>query len=422
MTSAEHLRKGWCPGALRPMRSGDGLLVRVRPQAGVFSLAAFRAIGAAAARFGSGEIDLTNRGNLQIRGVTDGGFEPALEELAQAGLLDSSADAEAVRNVVVDPLSGLDPARADVRDLAAAMEDALRLDARLWALPGKFGFSFSGDASPWIGRRAADIMISANGDRFYISLDGAVEACCEVSREGVVDAVRHLALAFVELKENDASFRRMRDGVGRLRAATIFAMAGLKMAMCRACRGELSDPVGLLMRDERAFAAGIGMPFGRITAGQLDMLCDAAAVAGATEIRTGPERVLIFPITDAASGTALLRDAEAAGMIARGGDIRLAMDVCPGAPACRNARTYTRRDAQRFAEAFTASLGNCSLHISGCEKGCAHRGSASFTLVGRDGRYDVIKNGPADSTNIHESIDADNIHAAISRLTMEPAI
>ena len=25
-------RKGWCPGALRPMPAGDGLLLRVRPQ------------------------------------------------------------------------------------------------------------------------------------------------------------------------------------------------------------------------------------------------------------------------------------------------------------------------------------------------------------------------------------------------------
>ena len=26
--------KGWCPGALRPMQSGDGLVVRVRPFGG----------------------------------------------------------------------------------------------------------------------------------------------------------------------------------------------------------------------------------------------------------------------------------------------------------------------------------------------------------------------------------------------------
>jgi hypothetical protein len=30
--------KGWCPGVQRPMQSGDGLLVRVRPWAGAFTL------------------------------------------------------------------------------------------------------------------------------------------------------------------------------------------------------------------------------------------------------------------------------------------------------------------------------------------------------------------------------------------------
>ena len=30
--------KGWCPGALRPMLSGDGLIVRIRPYCGAFDL------------------------------------------------------------------------------------------------------------------------------------------------------------------------------------------------------------------------------------------------------------------------------------------------------------------------------------------------------------------------------------------------
>src|SRR5689334_2620848 len=100
MTSIEHLRKGWCPGAHRPMRSGDGLLVRVRPRAGALSFASLRTIGSIAAEFGSGEIDLTNRGNLQIRGVSDSAFAVLLGALDTAGLLDPSAEAEAVRNVV----------------------------------------------------------------------------------------------------------------------------------------------------------------------------------------------------------------------------------------------------------------------------------------------------------------------------------
>lgn len=59
--------KGWCPGALRPMLSGDGLVVRVRPHGG--RLAATQAAGIAelAARHGNGLIDVTSRANLQVR-------------------------------------------------------------------------------------------------------------------------------------------------------------------------------------------------------------------------------------------------------------------------------------------------------------------------------------------------------------------
>ena len=56
--------KGWCPGGVRPMPSGDGLLVRVRPWCGAF--AREQAIGLAdiAETLGNGHIDLTRRANL----------------------------------------------------------------------------------------------------------------------------------------------------------------------------------------------------------------------------------------------------------------------------------------------------------------------------------------------------------------------
>ncbi|MGX1077699.1 sulfite reductase beta subunit-like hemoprotein [Bradyrhizobium elkanii] len=42
--------KGWCPGALRPMRSGDGLVVRIRPRAGRLDAAQAAGIAELAAR------------------------------------------------------------------------------------------------------------------------------------------------------------------------------------------------------------------------------------------------------------------------------------------------------------------------------------------------------------------------------------
>jgi precorrin-3B synthase len=401
------------------MRSGDGLLVRVRPRAGAFSLAALRAIAAVAAKFGSGEIDLTNRGNLQLRGVTDETFDSVLAELDDAGLLDQSAEAEAVRNVVVDPLSGLDPAHANIRGLAAALEGVLARDRRLWTLPGKFGFSFSGVAEPRVGGRSADIMLSAERGSIQICVDGAADVRCDVSRDGAIEAVHRLALAFVELKANDDSFRRMRDAISRLGVATIFAMAGMSSRRAAASDHHQSSPVGLLGREESPFGVGIGLPFGRIIASQLVSLCDAAAAANSDSVHTGPQRVLVFPVEDAAGAGSYLGRAEDVGLITKGDDIRLVMDVCPGSAGCKNAGTDTRRDAQRFASGFGGSLSGCTLHISGCEKGCARRADASFTLVGRGGRYDLIRNGSADSSCVRETIDADDIGAAIARLTLE---
>ena len=59
--------KGWCPTALRPMLSGDGLVVRVRPHGGQLSAAQASGIADLATCYGNGLIDLTGRANLQIR-------------------------------------------------------------------------------------------------------------------------------------------------------------------------------------------------------------------------------------------------------------------------------------------------------------------------------------------------------------------
>ena len=96
----------------------------------------FVAIAETAARFGSGEIDLTNRGNLQLRGVSEETYPEALAALDAAGLIDAEAGAEAVRNVVVDPLSGLDPARADIRKTPPQLEHVLVAGSALLVASG----------------------------------------------------------------------------------------------------------------------------------------------------------------------------------------------------------------------------------------------------------------------------------------------
>ena len=111
--------KGWCPGALRPMLSGDGLVARLRLSCNEAPLAHVANIADWAETYGNGLIDLSARGNLQIRGVREATLPGLTQALAKARLLtDASPEAEAVRNVLVSPLAGFDPGRPSTCVLA----------------------------------------------------------------------------------------------------------------------------------------------------------------------------------------------------------------------------------------------------------------------------------------------------------------
>ncbi|HZE17081.1 MAG TPA: precorrin-3B synthase, partial [Mycobacterium sp.] len=101
-----------CPGALQVHQAADGALVRVRLPGGMISAAQLRVLAQASDRFGSGTLELTARGSVQIRGITDPA--PVADAVATAGLL-PSATHERVRNIVASPLSGRVGGRYDVR-------------------------------------------------------------------------------------------------------------------------------------------------------------------------------------------------------------------------------------------------------------------------------------------------------------------
>jgi precorrin-3B synthase len=413
MTTAENLRKGWCPGALRPMQTGDGLLVRVRPRAGTYSLAALSAIADAAARFGSGEIDLTNRANLQLRGLREDSYGEAIPALAAAGLIDDDAEAEAVRNVVVDPLSGLDPARMDMRPLAGALERRLVETTALHALPGKFGFALNGSLASKI---SSDIIVTARDARScVVQLDGAAgQTAAIVAYDDAVDAAVRLGQTFLDVAKENPDIRRMRDAMAVVSEASFFARSGLQVAagMTAAHEQDLAL-AGAIGPSTAPFAVAFGLPFGRIGADALRALCDGAAAAGCSDIRPTAGRTMVLPVRSVGAARALVSLAQSLGLITDPADARLKFDVCPGAPACRNAMTPTRDDASRLITGLAlAGIATPSVHISGCNKGCARRDTATLTFVGHDGAYDLIRDGTADGRPAMSGISPSGLAAA----------
>ena len=385
--------RGWCPGALRPMQSGDGLIVRLRPR-GHLTPAQLVAIAVLAERHGNGLIDLTRRANIQMRGV-EGESLPALwAALAELDLLDAGAEAEAVRNVLTSPLAGIDNSELlDPRPLVASLETALSHRPELWALPAKFCFVVDSGGALSLDEERADIRLLAvqsdSGVSLAVGLDGAdgVEWLGAAAPEPACTAVLDLAARFIQLGLRAGT--RMRDVSGLHRRQLQAGVAGLTPVGSAPTYRAKQHPLGAIENCATttvAFAA----PFGRIDAVALRRLGQRAAEVGAREVRISPWRSLYVPVPDSEAGRSMIATAVEAGLIVDPTDPLLSIDACPGTAGCASSQVDTRAAAKRLAPAL-GRLGIRTCHVSGCSKGCARSGPADLTLVGVGDCFGVLR-------------------------------
>jgi precorrin-3B synthase len=400
-------RKGWCPGVLRPMETGDGLLVRLRLTGGVLSTERAQAIAACAIRYGNGLIDLSSRANFQLRGVTPTTLQDLTSELQNLGILDETPEAEAVRNVIASPLAGIDPdAALDIRPVVQALEAELTDNSSLHRLPGKFGFLIDDGGHITLSQVRADVrfeaLVTSQGPRFLIRLGDSGEVCMgDCASDQVPDCAARIAQAFLRVRCGTDVPRRMGELVGNAAFASFAEAAGFQLDG-RALGPPRPFDMTRVVGHGRAGAmhyVGAAMPFGRLSGEALAHLASVAARSGATELRLTPWRAIIVADISACDAGSLVTVLGAARFIVDAHDPRLYVAACPGAPACHCATTSVQEDAERFA-GLLPQLGpegqkSLMLHVSGCAKGCAHASPTPFTLVGNAGRYDLVVNGTA---------------------------
>ncbi|SFH71014.1 precorrin-3B synthase [Bradyrhizobium sp. Gha] len=369
--------KGWCPGAIRPMQSGDGLVVRVRPFGGRLDAEQAAGLARLAERHGNGLIDVTSRANLQIRGVSESSHRRLLDGLAQLALLDPDADTESRRNILVTPFwRGGDETQALVAELEEALADSAL------ALPTKFGFAIDDGTSRVLAGNSADVrierdtagglMVRADGARFgrSVARGEAVTTALAVARWFIASGVR--------------------DGRGRM--ATHLA-AGAKLP--EALRGE-AEPAPIMAAVHPGLypqGAMVGIAFGQMPHTTLDQLSGCGHA-----LRMTPWRMVL------SEGERTMPSAS--GLITEAYDPALRVIACSGAPRCREAHADTRALAAALAPDIGAAA---QLHVSGCAKGCAHSGAAAITLVATATGFDLVRGGSTHDEPILRGLDRDDM-------------
>ncbi|XDJ36585.1 MAG: precorrin-3B synthase (plasmid) [Burkholderia sp.] len=429
---------------MRVVTTGDGGLCRVRLPGGRLEAVAARALAAAACEHGSGVLDATNRANLQIRGVRAGHETALAAALIEVGLGPSDNGAadvsnhsgsptprkpldlatallDDVRNVMLSPAAGRDPAALDdTRALGTALLDRLQGEPSFAALSPKCSLSIDGGEALAELEHPHDLWFSAYRDasgalRYAFGLAGHTPvaahdppALASVAPEQVVDCAHALLLAFLELAPKEA--KRIRDALPSLSAEQLLSHAAARLSPAPQRDAGLTQwrrtPADLARRfgihnEMNAATRQVGgqVPLGRLDAAMLEALAAIAERDGDGILCFTPWRGVLLSVVREQAAEAALALLAAHGVICSADAPLAHLVACAGSTGCARARADTKADAQALAARLAESGASPQeLHLSGCPRACAQPWPAAATLLAVDsGRYDLYRRSGSSS-------------------------
>jgi precorrin-3B synthase len=430
---------------LRLIEAADGHLARVRLPGGFITAGQLRLLARLAGEMGDGRVELTSRGNVQLRALASGAGARLTDELARAGLL-PSLDHDRVRNVLASPLAGLDggPGGDSGRGLGPvvrALDAGLCARPRLAELPGRFLFAIDdgrGDVAGLGGDVVAVVRpdgASVNGLAAGGLAAGAFAARGAGPGAGLsprggdrADAIATVMLAFAEafLDEraahaaaapadgpaqggtaHDGPAWRIADlpgGAGRVRAvvAERFGLAPASLSgtsaapalAAPALAASAARPVGIVAghagadggeRDGPVLDGGAPAVVLLAPLGRLTVaqVSWLADHAGGRAARVTPWRSVVLP--DQADAAQVLREAARLGFGVDASSPWLRVTACAGQPGCASALADVQADALTLAARWPGR----TVHVSGCARHCGRPATTEVDVTATSKGYQV---------------------------------
>jgi precorrin-3B synthase len=339
-----------CPGALQVHQAADGALVRVRLPGGTITAAQLTTLAAVADEFGSGLLELTGRGNVQLRAITDpADVAKVAEAVAEAGML-PSATHERVRNIVASPLSGRVGGNADVRPWVGELDAAICAEPRLAELGGRFWFSLDDGRGDVSGLRA-DAGVHVFDDGPGLLLSGSDTGLRVADVDEIIAVAIEVALRFVEIRGTSWRINELAN-VNDL-------LPGIELAA--PFPPVAKPPVGWISQDDGRVTLGAAVPLGMLSARVAQFLTAIEAPLVVTPWRS----VLVCDLSEEVADVAL-RVLAPLGLVFDENSPWLAVSACTGSPGCAHSAADVRADA---AESVNQDY-PVHRHFVGCERAC----------------------------------------------------
>jgi precorrin-3B synthase len=378
-------RTGLCPTFAQPTLQRDGYLLRVPLVGGQLDLDQVECLADVARHSGNGMVELTNRGNLQLRGLAHNQLAGALAACRALGLGDAGASL-----VTISPFAGV--AEHQFRD---ALVGALgEIDTA--HLSHKFAVHVD-DADRTTADRSADMRLALStggGCEVTVSRLGTT-TCASVAE--AADVARRLAECCIQ----HGPHARPADIVASTGTKAFAEALGATTDWLPARSARRSPPpevgvtlllihpaerpqVGGASPESQAHLAVAAAKFGRINGSTLAAIARLLRQHQLAKVRVTPWRTFAFSCSSAAQAAAVLADAALVGLLTDVGNPALGVIACIGSTGCWQTQLDTLAEAERFVANRPADIQPGALvHVSGCDKFCATRAPVTLTFVGR---------------------------------------
>lgn len=410
-----------CPGALHAVEARDGLLVRVRVPGGSIQPEQLAMLARASASFGDGNIDITARANVQLRGVRQAALSALALALGEANFI-PSAEHDRVRNIEVSPFSGFHSSeRVDALKLARELDSRIIADPELSRLPAKFRFALDGGA-PGANVHGADLALTADevsGDMHIHVWVASQSLGLHVMEEQAVDVLIDAARYSLELARkngyNEGGWRlatlpnaahELRNHLqGRLQTCTCPSSPSVRTV----------SPLGVFASNHVALVNLVPtVPLGRLTVVQALGIAEIAT-AHALHLRLGWWRGIVLAGAQRSEVTSITEQLESLGMPVDNSLGYVGISTCSGIHGCLKAHADVRQDASALA----AQLVQLQLPpgwnaiIAGCSKRCAMRERASVVLTAAPLGYNILLDGVERGQAVPSSAAIDVVLASL---------
>ena len=346
-----------CPGITKFHYSSDGILIRIRLPGGLITAPKLYILSNITNKLGSSVMELTSRGNIQIRAVVN--IEAVIAYIKNISLLPSTTH-DRSRNIVASPLSGRFGGTIDTRSLITDLDTIIQVDFDISKLSSRFWFSID-DGSNNVLSSKSDVGVYVKNSKVYILILKGHDTKIKFNYTNIINVIINTSKKFIKNQEKNCQITSLNyrlDFLKRLTNSRLFEINWLI---------NKKPPVGWFEQRNGKIALGVALPLGLLHASVAQMF----AIKGYSIIITPWHSIILCDLNPAVAYN-FISKLESTEFILEETSYWLKVSSCTGIPRCSLSETDVRTDAIKILQStLLKSLPKLvHNHFVGCKRAC----------------------------------------------------